>query len=88
MLDARSAKRLRKAVAHYLYIQSKDEPDEKAGLMRAAALALINKQIDADLLIQARRRRSNDDPLYSNEIDVTPRLEDLWEQADKATAAG
>lgn len=69
---------LEKAVAYYLYIASKDVPDSEAGLFRAAALALIGKPVDAALLREAEKRKSDDEPLYSNEVDVTPRLEDFW----------
>lgn len=74
-----TTKRLRKAVAYYLYEMAKDEPDDKAGLFRATALALIEKPVDNALLLEAAHGRSNDDPLYSNDLGAAPRLHDLWE---------
>ena len=71
---------LRKAVAYYLYIESKDVPDDEAGLYRAAALALIGKPVDARLLSEAAKRKSNDDPLYSSDIRVELELEALWDE--------
>lgn len=85
MLDSRAESRLRKAVAYFLFIESKDQPDEKAALLRAAALALVNKPVDFELLAQAGRRRSNDDPLYSADIDVQPRLADVWARSEVLT---
>ena len=70
--------RLSKAVAYYLYIESKGVSDDKAGLYRAAALALIGKPVDAALLREAEKRRSDDDPLYSRDVWVKPALQDLW----------
>ena len=75
---------LRKAVAYYLYVESKDEPPAIAGLLRAAALALINKLVDPALMAEAEKSKSNDDPLYDRAVDVTPRLDDLW--AERAEA--
>jgi hypothetical protein len=74
------ATRLRRAVAYYLYIASKDVSDDEAGLYRAAALSLIGEPVDAALLREAGKHKSNDDPLYSNDIKIQPELEDLWEQ--------
>jgi hypothetical protein len=74
----RKLMKLEKAVAYYLYIASKEVPDGEACLFRAAALALIREPVDAALLKEAGKRKSDDNPLYSDEIDVTPRLEDFW----------
>lgn len=71
---------LRKAVAHYLFIESKDEPPEIAGLLRAAALALIGKPVDDSLLSEAKKSKSDDEPLYDRAIDLQPRLDDLWDR--------
>jgi hypothetical protein len=76
--------RLRKAVAYYLYIESKDVPDDKAGLYRAAALALLKKPVDPALLAIASAGKSNDDPLYSNDYGTNPELSDLWEYHHRA----
>jgi hypothetical protein len=76
--------RLSEAVAYYLYIKSKDVPDDKAGLFRAAALALIEKPVDPALLAIAAKRKSNDDPLYSNDYGTSPDLFDLWEYHHRA----
>ncbi len=80
MLTDAEEVRLRRAVACYLYVASKDVPDDEAGLYRAAALSLIGEQVDSALLSEAGKRKSKDDPLYSNDIRVQPELEDLWEQ--------
>ena len=80
MLTDAEEVRLRRAVAYYLYIASKDAPDAEAGLYRAAALLLIGEPVDAALLSEAEKRKSNDDPLYSNDIRVQPELEGLWKQ--------
>ncbi|WFU34878.1 hypothetical protein QA635_10965 [Bradyrhizobium brasilense] len=66
------------AVAHYLYIASKDVPDEDAGLFRAAALRLIGKPVDSAVLAAAGKRKSNDDPLYEHEHRPETDLMDLW----------
>jgi hypothetical protein len=71
--------KLRKAVAYYLYIESKDVEDEKGGLYRAAALALMNKPVDPALLAEASAKKSNDDPLYSADYGTDPMLSDVWE---------
>jgi hypothetical protein len=71
--------KLRKAVAYYLYIESKDVPDDKAGLYRATALALLRKPVDPALLAVAGARKSNDDPLYRNDYGTEPTLSDVWE---------
>jgi hypothetical protein len=76
--------KLREAVAYYLYIESKDVPDDKAGLYRAAALALIDKPIDPALLAVARARKSNDDPLYDANYGTNPTLSDVWEYHHRA----
>ncbi|NOJ40886.1 hypothetical protein [Bradyrhizobium australiense] len=80
MIDRKLARTLEKAVAYYLYIASKDVPDDDACLYRAAALRLIKKPVDEALLREAAKGKSNDDPLYSNTLcsaDV-PALEDVW----------
>ena len=74
---------LEEAVAYYLYIASKDVPDDEGGLYRATALALIGKPIDKALLIEAEKKKSNDDPLYDNAIRPHVELEDVWEQHRK-----
>jgi hypothetical protein len=71
--------KLREAVAYFLYIESKDVPDDKAKLYRAAALALIDKPVDPRLLAVAREGKSNDDPLYETGDGVDPTLSDVWE---------
>jgi hypothetical protein len=85
MLNGAEMAKLRKAVAYYLYIQSKDEPDDKAGLYRAAALALIKKPVDAALLREAEKRKSDDYPLCGNDYYVEPELEDLWDKHHSRT---
>jgi hypothetical protein len=75
---------LREAVAYYLYIESKDVADDKAGLYRAAALALIEKPVDPELLSIASARRSEDDPLYNDDYGANPTLFDLWEYHHRA----
>jgi hypothetical protein len=75
---------LRKAVAYYLYIESKDVEDDKAALYRAAALALLKKPVDPALLAIASARKSNDDPLYSNDYGTDPTLSDVWEYHHRA----
>ncbi len=69
---------LAEAVAHYLYLESKEVPDEDATLYRAAALRLINKPVDPMLMAMAGQRKSNDDPLYRNAHGTSPDLMDLW----------
>ena len=76
--------RLREAVAYFLYIESKDVPDDKAGLYRAAALALIDQPVAPALLAVAGTRKSNDDPLYSNDYGINPTLSDVWEYHHRA----
>ena len=49
-----------------------------------AALALIGEPVDAGLLSEAKKRKSNDDPLYSNDIRVKPELEDMWAEHPRA----
>jgi hypothetical protein len=71
--------KLREAVAYYLYIESKDVPDDKAALYRAAALALLNKPVDPALMVLASKRKSNDDPLYDTHYGTNPDLFDLWQ---------
>jgi hypothetical protein len=66
------------AVAYYLYIASKDVPDEDAGLFRAAALRLIGKPVDPAVLSAAGKRKSNDDPLYEHGYRSKIDLVDLW----------
>ena len=44
---------LERVVEKFLFIVSKDEPDDVAGLYRSAALALLGKPIDANLLREA-----------------------------------
>jgi hypothetical protein len=85
MLNEVESKDLRRSVAYYLYIASKDVPDEQAGLYRAAALALIKKPVDATLLQQAGRRDFDDEPLYK--LHVETELEDLWEQRHRQPIA-
>jgi hypothetical protein len=68
--------RLAEAVSHYLFLVSKDVPDEDASLYRAAALRLISEPVDPALLAEASKRASNDDPLY-NHIS-SPNLWELW----------
>jgi hypothetical protein len=70
---------LERAVAYYLYIESKDVADDEAGLFRAVALALLKKPVDPDLLAIAGRRKSNDDPLYRNDYGTDPTLSEVWE---------
>ena len=80
MIDDKLQSTLEKAIAYYLYIASKDVPDGDAALYRAATLRLIGKPVDETLLREAAKRKSNDDPLYSNALcseDVPP-LEDVW----------
>ena len=64
----------------YLYVKAKDVPDDKRGLYSAAALALINEPVDPALLEIACEQRSNDDPLYSNELMTSsaPEIEQVW----------
>jgi hypothetical protein len=64
------------AVAHYLFVASKDVPDDDAALFRAAALRLMGKPVDPALMAEAGNRKSNDDPLY--EYRSTPDLHDVW----------
>jgi hypothetical protein len=73
--------KLRKAVAYYLYIASKDVPGDKAGLYRAAALALIDKPVDPVLMEIAGERNSDDDPLHSNDLcaPAIPEIEEVWQ---------
>lgn len=52
---------LERAVAKFLFVASKDEPDAIAGVYRAAALALLRAPIDPELLRQAEKRKSVDD---------------------------
>jgi hypothetical protein len=66
------------AVAHYLFIASEDVPDEDAALYRAAALRLINEPVDPALMAAAGKRKSNDDPLYTDAHRAWPDLMDLW----------
>ena len=66
------------AVAHYLYLLSKDVADEDAGLYRAAALRLIGKPVDPALMAIAEKRQSNDDPLYGDSHMPPTDLMDLW----------
>ena len=77
-------KRLSEAVAYYLYIKSKDVPDDNAGLYRAAALALLKKPVNPALLAIASARKSNDDPLYNTGYGTIPELFDLWEYHNRA----
>jgi hypothetical protein len=77
MLADVEEERLRRAVAYYLYVASKDVPDGEAGIYRAAALLLIDEPVDAALLGEAEKRASNDDPLYNSDIRVQPELECL-----------
>jgi hypothetical protein len=60
--------KLRKAVAYYLHLASKDVPGDKSGLYSAAALALIGEPVDEELLDVASEERSNLDPLYSTKF--------------------
>jgi hypothetical protein len=76
--EQRKLAKLEKAVAYYLYIQSKDVADAEAGLYRAAAFALIGKPVDNALRLEAAKHKSIDDPLYSNDINIQPELIDLW----------
>ena len=82
-VDAEIGAKLRKAVAYYLYIESKDVADDEPGLYRAAALALIGTPVDQALLHEAARCKSNDDPLYESAFRVEPELEDLWDAHHK-----
>jgi hypothetical protein len=75
---------LRKAVAYYLYIESKDVADDKAGLYRAAALALLKKPVDPALLAVASARKSNDDPQYDTDYGTNPTLSNVWEYHHRA----
>jgi hypothetical protein len=70
-------------VAYYLYIKSKEVSDDEAGLYRAAALALIGKTVDSALLQEVAKRKSNDDPLHSDDIRVVSELEALWDEHHK-----
>lgn len=90
MIDDQLESTLEKAVAYYLYIASKEVPDDDACLYRAAALRLIGKPVDEALLREAAKRKSNDDPLYSNNLcgAGVPLLEDVWvETANRVTDA-
>jgi hypothetical protein len=78
MLDDREQLKLRKAVGYYLYIASKDVPDEQGSIYRAAALALIRKPVDVALVQEALKRKSDEEPLYKLHVELE--LEDLWEQ--------
>jgi hypothetical protein len=39
----------------------------------------MNKPIDPALLAVARKKKSNDDPLYSANYGIDPMLSDVWE---------
>ncbi len=65
-------------VAHYLYLESKEVPDDDAGLYRAVALRLIGKPVDPALMAVAGKRKSNDDPLYGHAHRTKSDLVDLW----------
>ncbi|MGA0564557.1 hypothetical protein ACO2RV_19090 [Ancylobacter sp. VNQ12] len=67
------------AVAHYLFLLSKDVPDDESGLYRATALALIGEPVSPDFLALAAKHKSNDDPLYDrSDIRLGPDLEEVW----------
>ena len=70
---------LNKAVAHYLFIQSKEVPDEQAKLLRAAALLLLSSPIPQRLLEEVGKMACNDDPLYKADIRAGPDLDEVWE---------
>jgi hypothetical protein len=69
---------LERAVAKFLFVASKDEPDSIAGIYRAAALALLKAPLDPDLLSEAEMRKSVDDPLYSRDVIGAAALEDIF----------
>jgi hypothetical protein len=69
---------LYKAVAHYLFVESKDLPDGESGLLRAAALVLLKEPIPLSLLKQAAKTDYNDEPLYSGDIRIGPDLDEVW----------
>ena len=54
-------------------------PEEKSGLYRAAALALLNKPVDPALMALASKAESDDKPLYSSDYGTDPDLFDLWQ---------
>jgi hypothetical protein len=54
---------LNNAVAHFLFIESKDFADGQAGVLRAAALVLLGKQLPTELLNEAAKRAYNDNVL-------------------------
>lgn len=78
MIDAHRP--LHKAVAHYLFVESKDLPDGEARLLRAAALVLINKPIPKALLDTAEKTKLDDEPLYTDAIRGGPDLIEVWDQ--------
>lgn len=71
---------LEKAVAHYLYVISKDVEPEKAALYRATALTLINEPLAPEIFRAVTQSTFNDEPLYArSDIRIGPDLEDIWD---------
>jgi hypothetical protein len=79
---------LERTIAKFLFVASKDEPPEIAGLYRAAALALIHEPIDAGLLEEASKSRTIDDALYGGDVTSMPMLTDVWELYQKIEKGG
>jgi len=69
---------LESAVAKFLFIASKEEPDGVSGIYRAAALALLGKPVSAGLLCEAAKHETVDDPLYTREIADAAMLDEIW----------
>ncbi|MEY3775513.1 MAG: hypothetical protein RLZZ129_2293 [Verrucomicrobiota bacterium] len=71
---------IKKAVAHYLFVLSKDVEHEKALLYRATALTLINEPIAPEIFQALATSHFDQDPLYMRaDIRVGPDLEDVWD---------
>ena len=69
---------LQGAVAHFLYLASKDVPPADASLYRAAALRLVDEPVDPKLMDKAFYSKSNDEPLLAHAHKPPTDLMELW----------
>jgi hypothetical protein len=71
---------LDRAVAKFLFVASKDEPDGIAKIYRAAALLLIGEDIDPALLAEAEKGKTIDDALYTETVSAAPTLAEIFNE--------